>query len=238
VDAWQLLVDPANGGLRTGVASDGIHMNGLGAQRVGQAIANVVNSLTPPVDVLGWGEDTDLQAVMVNPNLTGTTGTLNNGITGSVATSWKVGSITGAAVTATASKVARTDFMPGEWQQISITTGEGAQLQQDLIFANMVAGTTYLDAMCEFQTDADWANITQFYMSISFLDAGFAGVGGSTDLQWVAGDTYDTVNTRPASGVFRVPRVLVPAAATKATITIQLKGQGTFRVGRVGVFRS
>jgi lysophospholipase L1-like esterase len=238
VDAWQLLVDPANGGLRTGVASDGIHMNGLGAQRVGQAIANVVNSLTPPVDVLGWGEDTDLQAVMVNPNLTGTTGTLNNGITGSVATSWKVGSITGAAVTATASKVARTDFMPGEWQQISITTGEGAQLQQDLIFANMVAGTTYLDAMCEFQTDADWANITQFYMSISFLDAGFAGVGGSTDLQWVAGDTYDTVNTRPASGVFRVPRVLVPAAATKATIPIQLKGQGTFRVGRVGVFRS
>jgi len=238
VDAWQLLVDPANGGLRTGVASDGIHMNGLGAQRVGAAIANVINAVTPPVDVLGWGEDTELQAVMTNPNLTGTTGTLGNSVTGSVATGWTVGSITGAAVTAVASKVARTDFLPGEWQQVSISAGEGAVLSQNLIFANLTPGTSYLDAMCEFQTDADWANITQFYMTVAFLDNSFSGVGGSTDLQWVSGDTYDVVNTRPASGVFRVPRVLVPAAATKATVSIQLKGQGTFRVGRVGVFRS
>lgn len=238
VDAWQLLVDPANGGLRTGISSDGIHMNGTGAQRVAAAIANIINAHAPVVDYLGWGEDPDLQAVMTNPNLTGTTGTLNNTITGSVATGWKVGSITGAAVTATASKVARTDFLPGEWQQLSITAGEGAQLQQDLIFSNLTPGTSYLDAMCEFQTDTDWANITQFYMSIAFLDNAFSGVGSSTDLQWVAGDPYDTINTRPTSGVFRIPRVLVPATATKANVTIQLKGQGTFRVGRVGVFRS
>lgn len=238
VDAWQLLVDPANGGLRTGVGSDGIHMNGTGAQRIGAAIANVINSLTPPVDVLGWGEDLDVQAVIANPVLAGTTGTLSNGITGSVATSWSAGSITGAAVTAVASKVARTDNLPGEWQQISISAGEGAVLSQNLIFGNLTAGTSYLDAMCEFQTDSDWANITQFYMTLSFLDNAFQGVGGATDLQWIAGDPYDVVNTRPASGVFRIPRVLVPAAATKANLSVQLKGQGTFRVGRIGAIRS
>jgi lysophospholipase L1-like esterase len=238
VDAWQLLIDPANGGLRAGTASDGIHMNGLGAQRIGAAIASIINTYAPPVDVLGWGEDLDLTAVMTNPNMTGTTGTLSNSITGTVATGWAVGSITGAAVTAVASKVARTDNLPGEWQQLSISAGEGGVINQTLTFGGLTAGTSYIDAMCEFQTDTDWANITQFYMTVAFLDNSFTGVGGSTDLQWVAGDAYDVVNTRPASGVFRIPKILVPSVATKATVSIQLKGQGTFRVGRAGVYRS
>ncbi|MEW9874049.1 SGNH/GDSL hydrolase family protein [Arthrobacter sp. HS15c] len=238
VDAWQLLVDPTNGGFRSGVASDGVHLNGIGSQRVGAAIANIINTYSPPVDILGWGEDVELQAVMTNPNMTGTTGTLSNSITGQAATSWTCQSLTGAAITAVASKVARTDFLPGEWQQVSVSAGEGCSIQQNLNFAGITPGTTYIDAMCEFQTDVDWANTTSFHMTIAFLDNAFAGVGASTDLQWVAGDTYDLVNTRPGSGVFRIPRVLVPAAATKATVSVQMKGQGTLRVGRFGVFRS
>jgi lysophospholipase L1-like esterase len=238
VDDWQALVNPATGFLQTAFTGDGIHLIGNAAAKVGRMVADVINTHAPAVDILGHSLD-DLTILALNPALEGTTGTLSNSATGSAATSWTVGSVTGAAITATASKVARTDGLMGEWQQVTVSSGEGFSLSQNNTSAGSAFTTgTQVYAVCEFQTDNDWANTTQFDLYVNALNASFSAIGSVVDLQWVSGDTtFDATWSRLSSGVLKTPVLTVPANTTRLNFGVRMRGQGTVRVGRIAVYK-
>lgn len=238
VDFWTPLLDPATFGVNASVAPDGIHPNGVGAARLGRALAAVFNQLAPERPLLGHSTENPL-LLTANPYLTGTGGTLGTGVTGSVAAGWTVQSETGSAITATASKVARTDGIPGDWQQISLTAGTGVVLLQneDGVNTDWIPGTTQVYAECEFQTDADLAAVTKFHLGVYTLNAAFQGQGQVEDLQWISGDTW-APEARLASGVFRTPVLTIPATADKRVVpNFTFRGTGTFRVGRMALYK-
>ncbi|MCE4268207.1 SGNH/GDSL hydrolase family protein [Rhodococcus sp. MS16] len=113
------------------VSSDGTHPNRLGAKRMGKIIASVLRPISPPADILLTNND-DAANLMLNPPMFSTFGTADAGVTGTIASSWKVG-LTGAGGTVVASKVASTDKYPNlDWQQLTVSaTGTGGgQLYQ------------------------------------------------------------------------------------------------------------
>lgn len=238
VDAWQPLVDLSTNGISSALSGDGIHPTGVGAARLGRATAAVINAFVPPVDFLGHAVD-DLLMMTTNPYLTGTTGTLGTGVTGAVASNWTTAPVT--SVTAAASLVARTDGLPGQWQQLQVTAGTGLTLSQnnDNVNTQWVPGTTQVYACCEFQTDADFALTTSGSLSLSVLsfNTGFSGTGSIADFAWVAGDPW-AAEARPAAGVLRTPVFTVPAGANKRLSTqVIFKGSGTVRIGRIALYK-
>lgn len=240
VDTWQALVDPATLGILASLSNDGIHPNGIGAARIGRLIAGVLNAYAPAVDLLGHSTEDPL-LLSTNPYLTGTGGTLGTGITGAVATGWATGPIT--SVTAAASKVVRTDGLPGEWQQFAVTAGTGLTLSQNQNGVNTAwtPGTTQVYAECEFETDADFALTNSsgaFTLSVLAFNSAFAGQGSIADFTWVGGDNW-AAEARPATGVLRTPVFTVPAGTNLRLVTqITFKGSGTFRIGRIALYKT
>lgn len=144
----------------TGYTYDGTHPNSLGGYYMGKAIytATVARIDKPKNPVLAATNDdyrsTDAGSnqVLVNPMLTGTSGTKGAGCSGSVAASWSA-VCTGAAV-AVFSKEADPDGL-GEIQVIAITASAAGEMTfyQALAPATFAVGDD-LSATCEMVLDA------------------------------------------------------------------------------------
>ena len=164
VDWHSLLADPANGkpfgalqpsGAITTVTVDpdtlvvdGTHPGQDLAHRMGQSLAVVLDRLVPPLPVQ-LGDNSDTSNLILNGRCVGTTAQ-------GLATGFAIGSESGVGtVTATASKVPRTDGVPGEMQQVQIGPGNVTPFQlfvcdqRDMTFT----GNDYFVAEVEFETD-------------------------------------------------------------------------------------
>lgn len=247
-DLHATLVEPVAGGYSSSplLTMDGIHPNTAGAARAGRKVAAVINAVVPPVDVLGLGSQNsasalEFESLTVNPYCTGTDGSVSSGVTGTSAHLMQITAGSGT-VTAVASIVARTDLIAGNWQQVAVSasTGNVTVSQSSLIAAgSWTPGRTQIYAQCEFEADADWANVTQFRLGAIAKNAALANVGSAYDLNFAVGtDAYEAASMRPASGVLRTPVLLVPTTTdTRVQFQVDFGGTGTFRLGRIGLYK-
>ncbi|NUR27325.1 MAG: hypothetical protein HOV83_16010, partial [Catenulispora sp.] len=118
-DMHAAVADPTTGDWLSGYSFDGLHPGALGGRKMGPVLADALDPLVPKADLL-VASNADATNLVPNGLCTGTGGAVGTGVTGSVATNWRVDGTS--TITATASKVARTDGKPGEWQQINVAS--------------------------------------------------------------------------------------------------------------------
>ena len=238
-DVYPALVAATSGDYAAGMSADGTHPAPQGASVMGKIVADTLTPLIPALDVLPYGA-VDTANLITNPLLTGTGGTVGTGGTGSVATGWQVHPDQGVASVFACSKVARTDGIAGEWQQVVVTSG---QVKANFNVSGF--GTTYntgdrVYAVCEFETDADLAAATGNWFRLKLVATkpdfgdGFAGydLDNNVDTAWPAATFV------PRAGVFVTPVITVPSTATlRLAFELQRKGAGTIRVSRAGIYR-
>lgn len=231
VDWHTLMADPSDGAPRTGMTLDGTHPSVSGAARMGKMLADAIGPMIGGARTLAPSAADDYQLI-ANPFLTGTAGTAGTDVTGDVADSWTVqrqGSVSSAIV---ASKVARTDGMPGEWQQVALTSGRSLTIQGRFSKGTGWDTGDQVYAECEFERDDDWSGIEVFALRLSANgDTSIAGevLGGSNLL---SEDGFV-----PMSGVLRTPPFTVTESATGLTPKVDFGASdasactGTLRLG-------
>lgn len=236
-----------DGGPITGVLANesGVHIHptSKAAALMGAALADVMRPLFPPFDVFpGPGNPNNIGP---GPWMVGTGGSHRTGVgtlSGNVATGWFFEVI--GTPTAVASKVARTDGLPGEWQQIAVTSGSVA-LTNESWFNGFTTGDQ-LKMFVEFQTDASMDTATTRFDC--FISIGGHGgeptavlAGGLLETPGTPGsDDPSTVWTKlPRAGVLETPTIVVPAGAVNGDVYIRAftATGGTFRIGRVAIVK-
>jgi lysophospholipase L1-like esterase len=212
------LTDVATGLPATGMTYDGTHPTTTGAAFMGKVLAD---SLRPYVT----GE-----AALTYSN-TDETNALTNGLmTGDVsgfATGYSNVS-TGSPVF-TARKRARGDGIPGEWQEIDLTSGT-VQLQCE----SGAAGTAWqvgdtVQAFLEVDTDSDFDAVTKLEVYLRGVVSGGGLVNQSAGLF----DSYTSPRRPPVSqGVIATVPLLVTATMVKFQLRLQVAGAGVIRTAR------
>lgn len=216
VDFYRVLVDSAGAFPAALQIGDGTHPSSAGAARMGKLWADTVGPFIQPIDRLEtsvWNTASQLAIARANltgnPLLTGTTGTLAGGATGSVASSWALRSQGGSGtIVAAASKVARTDFYPGEWQQIALTGGV-AEVRQT-VSTNLPAAGTKVRAAVEFSENAGVSGVISHGLTLRFFAPAFASELAEVHDAYVpSGDSWPT-EIPVASGAMMTPEFAIP----------------------------
>lgn len=196
--------------------TDGTHPNAAGAELMGQiwaAAVNAAGSAVPLPYTFGLA-GTNL---LTNGAMSGT-----GGFPATSATGWS-----GQSSLATYTKVARTDGVPGDWQQIAFTSATSKNTFSQSV---TVPASTSLEFAWEVQSDNNWGTVSwepriQAIVNSVFYPSHSSG-GTSLDL-----------NFNPLSGIHRGKPFPVPVGIT--TATARWEGQmtaGTNRLGRAEMF--
>lgn len=226
------LLDPnALGGYLPANTRDNIHMTAQGAARAGKVLADFLSPLVPFVDMLPTWNDPN--SLLTNQMMTGTTGTLGTGVTGTVAASWFVLPSRGT-VTAVASLVPRTDGVAGNWQQVAVSaasTGAGARVVQTTT-KTMNPGDKIV-ARCAFETDvATWNTVSDITLqAVANGTTLVTSVGLRNDGTAPADPAYTDDSQKLVSGVLETWPITIPATGyTNMQITAEFIAQaGTIR---------
>lgn len=223
VDYAAVMSDPATGAPLAAYATDGLHQTPAGARVMGHELAAALTPLTPKSDRL-IASNADTTNLIPNGMLLGGA---------SYATGW---GWNGTGSQGVATKVARTDGYPGEWQQIAVTN------QTDYIFRSrnlanvpnswVIGDTVY--AECEFETDAAGWAATEFNLGVNLTGGAAGSVNRSADLIKINGTANDA---RIASGIFRTPPIKITPGTTIVDVAITLKGSGTYRIAKAALKR-
>lgn len=226
---WAAHLSNADGTPKTDVLADGLHPTVYGASLMGQALADVLRPLLPALDRLpSSNADSPVPNFLTNPMMTGTTGLVSTGGTGPAADGWRITGSAGAAYGATLSKVARTDGIPGEWQQAVITSGS-VQIHQRVPASPIrwVVGDV-IEAFMEYEHDG-LPGATLFQATLEG-----SGANRSQSLVATGNDTYTgQLGSTPTKGVIRIPKVTVGATTTEVWLVAKVVGgTGTIRFGR------
>lgn len=228
-------------GYIAGTDASGLHPNPRGAYEMGRIFAERVAPLTAAVDILPNSESELANLVNVTTGAAlakGATGIVGTGGTGQVATGWRVDPLPTASFVA--SKVARTDGLPGEWQQVTVNSGTVK------IGVNVTGyGSTYTEndeiyAVAEYQLDPGMTAGNGKYVRLNLIamkpDFGVGRQSIDMDVPSVvesAGSDYF-----PSSGVMVTPPVVVPNTATlRMALQFEVNGAATVRVGRIGMYK-
>lgn len=245
VDWHSLNADPATGqpygsiqvdGTITTVAQnpyvgvvDGVHPGQDLAHRMGHALAVVLDRILPPSPVR-TGDNTDAGNLLTNGRAVGNSSGRPTG--------WSVITSVGT-FTATPTKVARADGIPGEHAQLAIgpgNTGQGQYRVGDvsgLVFDGVSAWTLEV----EFETDANLLMQTTppggarpLAASVEFRTS--SGSLGTAHSHFTASSTDGAGSLWDASGVLRTGPFTPPATATRVLADVILQGidTGTVRI--------
>lgn len=233
-DVYSSLAAPLTGEWKTGTNTDTQHPNAKGASIMGQVVANALRNFVPAFDVLPGSNLYQPMGFNTYPMLTGTGGTVSFG-TGTVASNWVGTRVDATALTATWSKVTRTDQIAGEWQQVAITSGNPMLSLNAVPTSGFSVGDPVFLA-CEYQAD------TGFGGSSAYLAAVLTFVGSSGPFQAIgnSGNQFVLDSTSlVTSGVIRTPTVNIPSGTTQLSVQIQVAGAtGTIRFARPCIIRA
>lgn len=230
----------------TNFSQDGTHPTGPAAFIWGRAIANILNTLAPAVDVIP-GFQYDAKLLSGSTMMAGSGSTPGSGITGPLATGWGLTALNGT-VTAVASKVARTDYIQGEWQQIVVSaqSGDTVGVRMQLnTTSGFVAGTDSVWAFAEYELGTDLSNLSDVTLLISAVGAGSSVKAQAMSMSNTAGTvataghrTLYSNMSKGRTGILITDRLAIPADAT-ASINLEARfiGLGTIRWGRIGVMK-
>jgi lysophospholipase L1-like esterase len=224
--------------LPNALTSDGTHQSAYGAALMARVLAPILATLFPQRTIFpGPG---DPKSLGPNPFMVGTGGPLGTGVTGVVATDWYAADAGGSpSLSTVGSKVARTDGVPGEWQQFAFTAGS-LRFLPAVDTTGFVVGDT-VHACVEFQTDPnfDTSGCTQLETYIqSTGSANTSGYLTNTGVQYDG--TEVPLTTFPRSGVMRTPPMTVGAGTTGLEVWVRannLASPGTLRIGRIALVK-
>lgn len=211
-------------------AVDLIHPVVYGAWAIGNEVANVINAVYPD-PLLPFMNRLDIYDATLNPagnllagsvGLTeGTTGTLSNGPTGSLATSWSANGVNlPAGVTATFAKVTKADGR--SFQQVTLagtyTNANPASfnITAPSVHANCSTGDV-LEMSCEMEMDAGSAFLGA---AIALIDV--ATPSGNPVPQDMIGNNANLMPPVAISGILKTPKVTLPGTPTLVRPTIRL----------------
>lgn len=209
--------------------ADGTHPGQDLAHRMGHALAVVLDRIVPPLPVMAT-DDSEPANLMPNPRCVGN----SNGL----ATGYVISAVSGS-ITATPSKVARTDGVPGEMQQVAIGPGNtgAVQIYCDTGATLTFTGTDFYVGEVEFETDPDLVSTgtagqpLRLYIDIRTNSTAVTSetVPFNASAQDGGGSIWD------ASGVLKTRPILVPAAANRVLMAVQSTNvdTGTFRLKSV-----
>lgn len=225
-DWYHALVDATTGAPSSGVLSDGVHPNSVGAARLGSVLASTLQLFAGDVaDPLGF-DNVDTADALANGMFVGSSSGL--------ATGWSNTAAGGAVLTNT--KVARGDLAPGEWQQVvcvAPTPGtDGYTLQAATVTTGFAAGDRFV-ASVEFETDAAGWDCRAFWLQLYAVGASSYGSGVNEQ----SGASAAAALWRPPSGVLRTAPLTVPASPTQLLFQIIVRGGSTIRYGRAQLIK-
>lgn len=223
----------ADGDPATGVMVDGLHPTAKGAALMGRQAALTFDRLLPQDVPLPMPSDP--ANLCVNPLKTGTAGFKGSGVTGTVADAWTLDPVTGS-VTAVASKVARTDGVAGEWQQIVVTSGS---LRLGTVtamqpFTGVTAGVDTL--ICRAEVECDPSMLTSG-SGLGLLLLMTGGPAAQAEAFWHPSGDPVAATYMAARMVLETPPLLVPAGVTGMSLQVRAytADGGTYRVGRTQI---
>lgn len=232
VDPRSRVADAGTGNYRTNyVLADGIHLSSTGARVYGKALWDAISGFVAPRDnLMSFYHDTYNASNNPNGNLLanglmdGTGGNLRDDlfgtVSGSVATGWEMSTTnSNTTVNFTASKVARTDGVEGDWQQIAFSgTSPNAAGYSAFMSATptvIPAIGTELEAMAEVQLDSSFTAVKALSLIILYVSANEL----SYDMFYYDEDYPNLVDLGDTlSGVLRTPKLVIPAGTTSIRV--------------------
>ncbi len=225
---WSMAVanSDATGGPATGMYYDAVHPDNLGAMRLGRVVADALSTATYASDLMPFFNDT-YEGLLADPflNLSQAIDRYNGAF---------------AQPTYTYSAVARTDGLQGTWRQFAVTAAPGGWRWRtdDLNVGTKwnVGDTIY--AVAEFQVDAGVVNADaamRFFAHLELItmDAGANYLAVSTSPRVGQG----TATTDVCNGVFRTKNIVIPATTTRLRLEFRSGYTGTFRIGRLQIYK-
>jgi len=229
-DVYASILDPATNKALTTSLTDTVHPNGIGGGRIAKVVAAAFDPLVPKLDPLPF-DGADVTNLVPNALMTGD-------VSGA-ATSLTV--YASGTPTYTKSKVARTDGMPGEWQQIDTTVAAAPNSDGvNALWQNTAVGTSWsvgdeVFGAWEFETDpaTPWL-VRAFALSIICVGgaapntAFWAFTNSSERAALPAGQSL----VRLDSGVMRTPNFVIPTGTTNVQLQFSIYGTGRVRLGR------
>jgi hypothetical protein len=218
--------DTETGIVPAALGQDLLHPDAPGAYKMAQELVRILDPLVPRSDRL-LTYNADPTNYLPNGMFTGNTSGL--------ATGWTKGSAT----VPTYTKVARTDGLPGEWQQVSCTSETVSSLTRQVALntTDLTQGVL-VRAEIEFETDAAGWNATEFTLQLQTV----GGDAASSSNPKVVNDMVVVATTplslpRIASGILKTPAFPISIGATHLQFSLRLKGTGVYRVCRGRIVR-
>ncbi|UAJ16460.1 hypothetical protein PP504_gp29 [Gordonia phage Dolores] len=235
IDSARVYTDPTSGDPISGVLRDGLHDTQLGASRIGRLVADALSSMTINTDPQLPVSNADTGLIITNGLMVGNTSGL--------ATDW-VSSVS-SGVSVTYSKLARTDGIPGEWQQAVVSGVASAATDGGIVLtierninSGLFAIGDDLYAVAEVEVDNDVSNLNAIKLRAEGKTSGYAltGYAEDGDLATQASEGY------PASAVagriiMSTPSWTVVDTTAVMQLRVYFRGNGTFRLGRNAIYK-
>ena len=216
-DFGSVWINPADGAPVTSLADDGTHPSPDGAIALGRVLADALVNRVPAIR--------DLPASNISTGNLLTNG-MATGNVGGLATGFGVNG-SGSTPVHTASKVARADGIPGEWQQLAIGPGNaaGRSMNWPTITTGFAVGDV-VEALIEWKRVA--GAVVVFGTTQQYLQAKLIAVGGSAEAVWCDRISSEKVWTAwPEGGVAKTPPLTIPAGTTSLVLQFSAAGVDT-----------
>lgn len=249
VDWHSLVADPATGkplgalqpdGTITTVSVDkyatlvdGTHPGQDMAHRMGHALAVVLDRIVPPLPIM-VGDNSDDTNIAPNPRCVGDGGS-------GLAPNFFLNPTIPAGLLVTTTKVARTDGIPGEMQQVSLGPGNTGTLNfrvcdvEGLTFT----GDDYYMAEVEFETDSDLVvrDVVGMPLRMRMAARNDSGEVGTAVSHLVSSVGDGAGSIWPAEGIMKNLPFKVPASANRLQVFMVSDNvdTGTYRIKSVRV---
>jgi len=212
------ITDATTGGYSTGMSYDGVHPTSTGAAFMGRVLAD---ALRPYV-----GAEAALTTSNADP-----TNALTNGMMAGDSAGFATGysNVSASSPVFTPRKRNRSDGVPGEWQEIDLTSGT-VRLQCE----SAAAGTAWqvgdtVQALIELDTDDDLDAISTMELFLRGVTSG----GGLVDQSAGLFNSFTSPRRTPVDrGVLATHPLLVTATMAKFQLRLQLAGEGVIRTSR------
>ena len=214
---------------------DGVHPNEAGCVRLGQCVAAALDKIIMPgpgplLSDAGIGSG----ILSANPGMTGASGTLGTGVTGTAPTGYTVEPQ--GTTACVSSIVSRTDLVGANWLNLAVTSGVTRVFQQNTLVGVdwNVGDTVWFEA--EILMEAAPTNLRHVYAQLDFWNA----IGSVLDSPFkLPPATVTPLIGSPMRAVLRTPPTVVPAgtARLQSKLFVEMVGTGsaTVKVGRYAI---
>jgi len=158
--------DSVTGDAILGYHHDGLHPSTRGAEVISTPIANYINATFPDVSFLptsnsnGYSATNNINGWLnSNPMMSGTSGSIGSGGSGTLATNWTFARNSAAAAGTIAAVLSKVSTSNGEWEQLVITgntvsnAGPQFSIHQDITLTDITDGDE-IEAFGEIEVDA------------------------------------------------------------------------------------